>query len=132
MSLMDTSMRMLAAPRFASSQADVIGRMLALTGDLLAKAEPSTQRFKDWQMPEPHPLVRGLGEVRLHLAKALEMAPAAGSAGALNMDQLLDFLPAGAGSAGGKAAAGKAAGGAAGAGGGAGKGKGKKKAGGKK
>jgi hypothetical protein len=134
MSLVDTSIRMLGSPRFASSQADLIARMLALAGDLLAKAEPSMERFQQWPLPEPHPLVRGLAEVRLYMAKAAEMAPAAAasSACALNMDQLLDFLPAGGGGAGGKAAAGKAAGGAAGSTGGAGKGKAKKKAGGKK
>jgi hypothetical protein len=129
MSLVDTSMRMLVSPRVASSKADFVPHMLALAGDLLAKAEPSMERFEQWPLPEAHPLVRGLAEVRLYMGKAAEMVPAAGSAGALNMDQLLDFLPAGGGSAGGKAAAGKAAGVAAG---GAGKGKGKKKAGGKK
>jgi hypothetical protein len=128
MSLVDTAGLMLMTARFASSQADLITRMQALADELLAKAEPGVERYQQWPLPEAHPLVRMLQEVRLHAAKAAEIAPAAAASG-LNMDQLLDFLPAAGGSGGSKAAEGKAAGAAAGA---AGKGKGKKKAGGKK
>jgi hypothetical protein len=126
--LVDASGSMMMNPRYASSQPELISRMQALAGELLTKAEPGVERYTAWPLPDPHPLVRMLNDARLHAAKVAEMAPAAGSAGALNMDQLLDFLPPG----GGKAAAGKAAGGAAGAAGSASKGKGKKKAGSKK
>ncbi|WIA10294.1 hypothetical protein OEZ85_010488 [Tetradesmus obliquus] len=135
MSLADTASELLRNPRYAASQAELLHRMQDLAADLLAKAEPGLERYEAWPLPEQHPLLRMLAQVRARAAKTAEMVPAAGGgAGGLNMDQLLDFLPAsgGGGGSGGKAAAGKAAAAGAAAAGGAGKAKGKKKAGGKK
>lgn len=110
---------MLDIPKLRTTQQTLISKMQLLATDFNSKAEPALAKYRRWQTPEPHPLLkqilmaRTLAEVKSQAAAAA--GPGAnGDGGALSLKELEDFLPGGSGAkaagAGAKAKAKKKAG----------------------
>lgn len=104
-----TSAYMLDVPKLRSSQQSLISKMQLLATDFSSKAEPAMTKYRKWETPEPHPLLKQVLMART-LAEVKSQAAAAGNGegGALSLKELEDFLPGGGGKAAGAAAKSKA------------------------